>query len=295
MDRQDLAATYRGWALDGLASLREMLPLMAPLGSYHFDDPSAATAVRDLAVAAVRTAESAMLLCEYGQVWDGELAMRSTIEASLKFCYILQARHTFATRAHEYSQDLFDIGLLRDHNKVSSILSGLSAGSARQLRPLTDRILDPAELDRIQGRLPRPVRAAIEGRWGFTGIIAALDRSNDELFAGVAEMAHIYSMASHVMHADPIGAMMPLERDRRPAESREASHAVHLARLVLDAIGCHRLRLRVMYRFVGAKPEGLARANELTEAAHQRHDEAYRKFMEVEYPVGSHALSDRSR
>lgn len=226
-----------------------------------------------------------MLLCAYGQLWDSELAMRSTTEASLKFCYILQAPHTFAERLREYSQDLFEIGLLRDHHKISSLLAEVSPASASQLRPLTDRILEAAELERIQARLPRSVRAAVEGRWGFTSMVGALDRSNDALFPGIVAMAHGYSMASHVMHADPIGAMMPLERDHRPPEARVASHAVHLARLILDALICHRLRLLVAYRFVGANPDGLARANELVEAANRRHGEAYRVFEQVEYPA----------
>lgn len=215
--------------------------------------------------------------------------MRSTMEASLKFCYILQAPHTFAERSREYSQDLFEIGLLRDHNKISSFLVELSAASASQLRPLTDRILEPDQVDRIQARLPRPVRAAVEGRWGFTGMLSALDRSNDDLFSGIAGMAHSYSMASHIMHADPIGAMMPLERDHRSPEARAASHAVHLARLILDALICHRLRLLVAYRFVGAHRDGLTRADELVDAANRRYDEAYRTFVQVEYPDDSAA------
>ena len=280
-----MKSRYGEWAKEGLGALREMLPLMAPLGAYRLDDPNAAASVRDLATAAARSAESAMLLCEYGQLWDAELAMRSTMEASLKFCYLLQAPHTFAERFREYSQDLYDIGRLRDHGKISSFLSELSAASANELRPLTDRLLDPADLAQVQARLPKPARAAVEGRWGFTGMVGALDRSKDDLFAGIAGMAHNYSMASHVMHADPIGTSMPLERGHRTVEAHDASHAVHLARLVVDAVVCHRLRLRVAYRFVGANPKGLVRADELVEAMSRRHDDAYRTFLQIEYPA----------
>jgi hypothetical protein len=280
---------YRVWARDGLAAIREMMPLMAPLGAYRLEDPDAATSVRDLVVAAARSAESVMLLCEYGQLWDAELAMRTTVEASLKFCYLLQAPHTFAERYREYAHDLYDIGRLRDHGKISGFISELSKLPSRELRPLTDRLLDPAELAKLQARLPKPVRAAVEGRWGFTGMIGALHRSNDPLFEGVLGMAHNYSMASHIMHADPIGTMMPLERDRRSPTARDASHAVHLARIIVDAVSCHRLRLKVAYRFVGMDPKGLSRADDLLESVGRRHDEAYRKFLAVEYPTGTPA------
>lgn len=271
------------WAEAAVCGLREMLSLMEPFASHRFEDRAAAAALGELASASARSSESAMLLCAFGQLWDAELVMRSVVEASLKFCFILQSPEHFPERMREYREDLHDIGVLKGHNKISEFLGGIASHSDAQVRPLVDRLLAPEELTRLQDRLPRQKRNIIEQRWGFSAMVGVLDRSGDPIFAGIAGLAHGYAMASHVMHADPIGVSMPMERDHRAPDRRDAAHSVHLARLILDATAFQRMRLVVAYRFLGLPVDGLTRADEIVEAAARRQQAAYQVFAAREY------------
>jgi hypothetical protein len=276
----------REWSEDGLQSLREMLPLMSPLGAHSFETPTQRHTLFELASATARTAESAMLLCAYGQLWDAELLVRATVEGSLKFCYLLQSRDTFSARHREFAEDLFDIALQRDHHKVAPFLAGIGEDQepTPTVRPLHDRLLSAEQLDNISRRIPRKVRSSIGGRWGFTGLLSALAESGDPLFASLGSTAFGYAMASHIMHADPIGCLMPLERDHRSSEAATAAHLVHAARLILDCTQFHRLRLTTSCRFVDADMTPLAKADEIVAAAEDRHRKAYDTFYAIEYP-----------
>jgi hypothetical protein len=97
-------------AEQSLFALRSFLPLMGPVGGYAWE-PAERRTIGELASATARTSESALLLCAYGQLWDAEVLMRSVLEGTLKFAYLLQSRDTLAVRHREYADDLFALGL----------------------------------------------------------------------------------------------------------------------------------------------------------------------------------------
>lgn len=285
MYSEDLCATQREWAERALVATRNLLPKMAPVSTYPAWSPRERQTVSFLLTATARTSESAFLLCAYGQLWDAEVLVRSTLEGSLKMAYLLQARETFAARHTEYADQLFEIALLKDHRKAGTLLAAVPDPEAPQWRPIRDLLLPDSEVAELSARNDKVARRDLETRWGFTGLIGELSRSGDSYFEGLGALAHSYSMASHVQHVDMIGASIALERDRRPVERRDAIHLAHEGRLLSDLLYFLFLRLAVGYRFVAADMSQLVEVKSAIDEARAPFRQAAEQWLQIEYPA----------
>lgn len=284
-EAEHLFQAQRARAEQSLSTLRDFLPLMAPVGSYRWDAASRQT-IGDLAAATARTSESALLLCAYGQLWDAEVLVRSVLEGTLKFAYLLQSEENFAVRHREYAQDLFEIGLLKDHQKAVSLLAATKDANAAEWQPIRDRLLSDEVRERISQSLSPAARRDLERRWGFTGLVSEMGSSGDPLFKDVGGTAFSYAMASHIQHVDAIGSSMPLERDLRAEQRRESVQLAHHGRLVGDPLRFMFLRLAVGYRFTGADVSPLREVKAAIGRQAEQFQETYTEWMEIEYPGG---------
>src|SRR6267154_475782 len=251
MYTEALTRTQKEWAEGSLMLLRELLPLVSVVAQHADWTRDERETLGTLLTACGRSSESVLLLCAFGQLWDAELISRSVVEGSLKIAYLLQSRTDFKQRYDAYSNALFEIALLKDHGKAVDVLSAVPDPQAREWQPIRDMLLPDAEQARIGARYDRAVRKRLNGEWGFTGLLRGLANSNDLRFVGISALAHGYSIASHIQHADFAGASLPLERDFRSPERRESIHLAHLARLLSDIFACFILRLTAAYRYVG--------------------------------------------
>jgi hypothetical protein len=258
---------------------------MAPVSTYPGWQSREGETVSFLLTATARASESAFLLCAYGQLWDAEVLIRSVLEGSLKLAYLLQARETFAARHSEYADQLFKIALLKDHRKAQSLLAAVSDPDAPQWRPIRELLLSDNEAAQLSARNDKVARRGLETRWGFTGLIGELSRSGDPYFKGLGALAHSYSMASHVQHADVVGASIALERGRRSVERRDAIHLAHEGRLLSDLLDFLFVRLAVGYRFVGADISQLAKVQAEIDDARVPFRQAAERWLQVEYPA----------
>jgi hypothetical protein len=285
MYSEDLHATQREWAERALMATRSLLPKMAAVSTYTGWQDRERETISFLLTATARSSESAFLLCAYGQLWDAEVLVRSVLEGSLKLAYLLQSRETFATRHAEYADKLFEIALLKNHRKAESLLGAVSDPDAQRWRPIRDLLLSADEFAELSGRDNKVVRRNLERRWGFTGLIGELSRSADTYFKGLGALAHSYSMASHIQHADIVGASIALERDRRSANRRDAIHLAHEGRLLSDLLDFLFLRLAIGYRFVGANMSQLAGVRVVIDQARAPFREAAEHWLRIEYHV----------
>lgn len=285
MYSQELYTKQREWAERALLATRSLLPKMTPVSTYPEWQPRERQTVSFLLTATARTSESAFLLCAYGQLWDAEVLVRSALEGSLKLAYLLQSRDTFAVRHEEYADQLFEIARLKDHRKAESLLAAVPDSNAAQWRPIRDLILSDNEVAELSARNDKLARRELETRWGFTGLIGELSRSGDPYFKSIGALAHGYSMASHVQHADMVGASIALERDRRSVERRDAIHLAHEGRLLSDLLEFLFLRLAVGYRFVAADISQLAGVRAAIDEARAPFRQAAEHWLRIEYPA----------
>lgn len=292
LNLNDLYRKQRDWSERSLFLLRELLPLMAPVGKFDGWTPEQRLTIGALLAASARSSESVLLLCAYGQLWDAEVVLRSVFEGSLKFVYILQNAEEFERRYGQYSDDLFQIAQLKDHQKADELLNAVPDLSAKQWRGVRERLLSDSEQADLKSRYGRSVRRALETQWGFTGVMTTLARSSDALFAGFAALAYGYSLASHIQHADYLGVSIALERDFRSAERRDTLHLAHLARLISDVFACLHIRLSIGYRFISKDPSPIIVAWKQVETLTASFGTPLDDWMDVEYGKSSEAQVD---
>jgi hypothetical protein len=288
----ELEQKQRDWSLSALELIRDLLPRMAPLGRFAKWEGRQGRTVGELASAAPRSTESLLLLTAYGQLWDAEMPGRSITEASLKMGYLLQQRETFVRRHQEYSVELFELALLKDHQKAVAFLEVASDPSNIAWKPIRDRVLSDEQLDELRTRYDRNKRRELEQRWSFSGLIEILQGSGDPLFLGVSGLSHRYSVGSHILHADTVGTSIPLERDYRPPERRDTLHLAHCRRLIADALGSFVLRLSVAYRFVGADLAPVVDTIERIRKFETCFEGVYDNWIETEYETPSASKTD---
>jgi len=236
-----------------------------------------------LASAAARSSESALLLCCYGQLWDAEIQTRSTGEATLKFIYLLQTPELFEIRHREYANDLFNIALMKGHQKASELLAALPDPEAAEWKPIRDMVMPEQQLMELRSRYTKQERSALEQKWGFTGLIQALSTSSDPAFSGLRGFAYGYSVSSHIAHADYTGVSIPLDRDAKIAARRNTAHLTHLIRLLSDACTYLYLRLLIGYRYVGEDLQTIFEARKRMDELRASFGPIYQEWLDAEY------------
>lgn len=283
MRSDELFNIQREFSERTLFLLRELLPLMAPVAKYAKYSEEQRKTIGMLVSAAARSSESAILLCAYGQLWDAELPTRSTLEATLKFSYLLQAKETFHQRHTEYADDLFNIALMKDHQKACELLAAVSNPEDAEWKPIRDRVLSNEKIAELRDTYPKKQRVALESKWGFTGLIQSLTTSGDPAFTNFRGFTHGYSVSSHVAHADYIGVSIPLDRDYRTNDHRRTAHLAHLIRLLSDSCAYLYLRLVVGYRFVEEDFQPIIEAGQRIDELQASFGPIYQEWFDVEY------------
>lgn len=280
---EQVLSVGREWSQRALFTLREMLPLMGPVATFPgFDDGQRYT-LGLLLTAVARSSESVILLTAYGQLWDAEMVLRSVVEGTLKFAFLLESPTEFANRHTEFADSLFDLALLKDHQKAKDFLEGASDPDAPAWRPIRDRVLDDGEFQRIRGRYDKAQQRELEGRWGFTTLLNGLSKRRGAAFKELSGLAWSYSLMSHLQHADYIGVRLPMDRDTRSDDRRDSIHLAHHARLLNDALTAQLNRLTVGYMFVGADLGPIAAALEKVDGVRKSFGGAYERWMDIEY------------
>jgi hypothetical protein len=283
MYAEDVYENLRDWSEKTLFLIRDLLPLMSPVSQYAGWTDEQRRTLGPLLGASARSGEGALLLTAYAQLWEAEILVRSVLEASLKFAYLLQNPASFEVRHREYRHDLFRIGLLKDHAKVADLLAAVPNPDDAEWRPMRERLLSDDEREAFSKAYPKPVRSALDTRWGFTGMIRELVKSADPLFRDFAGLASNYAMASHIIHADHIGTSVPSHTDRRPPEERDALLKAHGVRLMSDVMTSLQIRLSVGYRFIGHDLAPLVEANAAMEKLQAGFGPVYEDWMSVQY------------
>ncbi|MNF98431.1 hypothetical protein D3C84_812880 [compost metagenome] len=129
------------------------------------------------------------------------------------------------------------------------------------------------------------MRRALDTKWGFTGMIGAFQRSADPLFSGFNGLAHGYSVASHIQHADFQGVSIPMDRDVREPERRDSIHQAHLVRLISDCFYYFITRLSVGYRFIEQDPSPIKDAQLRIDTLNTSFGDIYENWIDIEYPT----------
>jgi hypothetical protein len=202
-----------------------------------------------LSTACFTSTDSALYLVHGQRLWDAEIVLRSVLEGSLKWIYLLESEATFTARCLEYCDALPAIAQLKWHARAAAALKCHADPGAGELRPYRDLLLTDEEAARIRAAYPRQTRRALEDRWGFTSLLKTLSRVGGAIGPIGNTLLHTYSVASHLQHMSNEGTEMLIERDRRKSERRDTIHVAHAAGLIDHCFYYGLLRLGALHRF----------------------------------------------
>jgi len=173
-------------------------------------------------------------LLKINAIWDAQILARPIIESCVKVCFLCYAPgDRSADLCVEYEETLAVINSLKQHDKATKTLESVRGAAST----LTSLILPADELQELRTKVPKEVRGAIESKWGFTRMVAALDKSFKSQFQinPFASLLHTYALSSHLIHADEMGLGVIRARSRLDDERLSLVADSHILAL-LDAV-----------------------------------------------------------
>jgi hypothetical protein len=228
--------------------------------------------------------ESVLLLVGNVRLWDADVLVRSVVEGSLKFTFLLIGDETERKqKLHEFADVLFEMSALKRNSRLEEILKVLQDPNADEWRPFREMLLSPGSIAALKTKYPRDVRRAVEQRWSFGAICSALRRSGTPGLSQLGHMMFNYGMSSHIAHQDSVGIGMVWERNGRSQERRDAVELAHGARLITDVCMMSWLRARMLFTRCNLDVSLLKPLYERVNDLHRRTKPAMIHFDSVEY------------
>jgi hypothetical protein len=220
--------------MDGIRRCRREARRM--LSEEHSAEPQVVGTLDALLYFCGERIDSMLVLADYGRLWDVEILERSLQEATIKMLFIcLTDSVERQRRIKEYSQDLYEIDLLKRSNRARDMLSIVDHDEVLR-SPLEPLILDSSEEKRLTEKWPQRRRKALEQKWSFSEMLKDLDsffaQRADAPFMKVA--LHNYGISSHLIHADDTALGLVMDRLSREPREQEAMVVAHLLRMLGD-------------------------------------------------------------
>lgn len=231
--------------------LAKALPLHAPLAKNSSWSREQIQTIGCLSSACLRASGSALVLVELNKVWDADILLRSVIEASIKFIYLLDEPAQFNERYFEYAEVLPEMATIKNHLRAKTTLESLALLGIEGHEAFENLLLSDKEFEYLNKKFPKKIRRNIEARWSFNGLLSSISSKAPIGSKSLQGLSHFYSMSSRILHADWQGIGMPIERDLRPEPSRSNTHIAHSARVISDVYWYCILRLHSAYKFLG--------------------------------------------
>ena len=249
-------------------------------------DPLVQFLVQQLYLDCHLSSESVLILAANGKEWDADLIIRSILEGSLKFVYLLDGNSTEqVVRANEYWNVLPDFGAIRRDSRARSMIPDLPNAENERWEPVRDLLMDEDEINTVRQNYSRKERAALEERWSFSGITREFANSDKPGLKNLAHLSHSYGLSSHLLHKDGDGIGVIWERSTRCPERREAAAAAHISRIVSDTCVFTQLRTHLLFRALDESTDSIkAIETRYRESLFQNLNEAQKSFLRIEYP-----------
>lgn len=215
----------------------------ASCGHILFDDPIIPEELlkcsEQLMFSIDMTTDSLMFLIENKQVWDATILLRSVLDGSARFCYLLSAktRQDEDLRLHEFSKLLPRAEMGGIEQPVSGMIKSPFYKGTDSSK---DSVLDPikAVVDQMkpqdgEGKQMRELRT----RWDFFHLSKRLCKDDKNPtwkdFAPLFE--YRYAMSNQLVHKTDTGCGQILERYRREPSYRSISDLAHSSTLLVSA------------------------------------------------------------
>ncbi|MEE9314610.1 MAG: DUF5677 domain-containing protein [Rhizobiaceae bacterium] len=209
----------------------------------------------------VLTGESILILLEQGNFWDAEILLRTVVEGSLKFIYILEDQDCAEKRAKEFFHVLTGYSSIKRSNRLESMTNKIEF-LEKDSKILNEIIISRDEQELFRKDTNKADRKSLENKWSFHGLLQHFSKSEDERYRLFEHLSYQYGMASHLTHKDGDAMGLVWERSQRSAEERKAVNTSQTARIISDLCQLSKWRLHFLFKSQSHSLEPIEKLND---------------------------------
>lgn len=135
-------------------------------------EPSVRFVSAQLQISCHLTSESIFLLILNGKIWDADILLRSVLEGTFKFVYLLIGSPEEQKRkANEYWNIMPDMARLARHYRASNILKAVDREHGKlKWQPIRELTIDSLEAELLSKKYTRKEKQKLSQQWSFSGI-----------------------------------------------------------------------------------------------------------------------------
>jgi hypothetical protein len=197
--------------------------------------PNVRFIIAQLNISCHLTSESAFILVSNRKIWDADILIRSVLEGTLKFVYMLQGSDIDQqNKCCEYWETLPDFAILTRQKRAAALLEQLPDSESPEWEPIRKLLISNTELEEISRTANRKERQRLARKWSFSELSRFFTTHNDKKYHGLGFLGYNYGMQSHLVHQDGDGVGMLWERARREDERRDSIEMAHGGRVISD-------------------------------------------------------------
>ncbi|XXJ20618.1 DUF5677 domain-containing protein [Desulfovibrio caledoniensis] len=245
------------------------------------------TVAAQLFISCHETSESILLLIHQGRLWDADILMRSILEGSVKYCFMLSGtEEEIEANCREFWDIHPELLLRRDGARAKETLSriGTSGNGDNPIwEPLRDMVVLGESPNDSWDKYGRKGKQALDYKWSVSGILKHFASCDDGLFASLTGPHYGYGMSCHQSHLDGIALGQRRDRITGPRNRERALTIGHAARLVSDIITYYQIRILVFKRAYNEAPIDIFNGNRDFQKLVGELEEAQNEFANVEF------------
>ena len=147
-----------------------------------------------------------MLLSEEMALPDADVLLRTVMEGTVKYCYLLNGTpEERRVKYEEYRYALYEMEMLSDHNKAVETLEIFEEFSIENSTiPFEANILPDDYLDGLRSKYTKKQKDEIKKRWTYQSMLRSLAKNKPEYKAQLGSLS-TYASTSHYAHFDWTG------------------------------------------------------------------------------------------
>ena len=215
-------------SLQIITSARDLIEETFANSDGKLHDKTLSTLRRLMSYASGRSQCASFLISNH-YLWDTEIILRSFYEAIAKVMFICQHPTENADElANEFWGDYREA-----EDKLTTNRSQIALKLASRAMQADDvRVFEALSVGGVltETKMNRPDRQKVRRKWSFTEIVDVLDNKIE----GASALVHIYSVQSHLCHADNIALDYIYDHVSRSIPEAQLKEASHICRILSD-------------------------------------------------------------
>lgn len=282
----ELKSVLSSWANQASNFVGDCFDYATPFfGESFIDmDPTVKFVSSQLFTDCALTSESIFILLGEGKEWDADILLRSILEGTFKFVYmLLGSRDEALSKAEEYWILLPKFADIKRSDRASYLLENISNSSDLEWEPLRVLVLDEERIKSIRDKYKKNQRKELEEKWSFSRISQLFKQSKNDELKVLGGLVYGYGMSSHLLHKDADGIGMVWERRNRDPFTKRVVTLGHAARIVSDVCTTAKLRLLFLLKHGGFEVEFIKEIEARYVVLFHELEQAYAAFIKAEY------------